>query len=1424
MVLFALVWIVPLNNTNVNALNEVPAFYYANYKFINDWDEMWNVFDSIKSRDELNKSIPSSYYTELLTHFNNSFPYLTEEYKSTYNNCIIIAESLSNNGYSYADLESLMWNSCYKSLSQANTKMKSLYTVKAVGTASPSKWSAPLVVTFDARNSSDPSNETIPTDNFFWYYRDENWIDTPMWKWNVINYEFKEAGKFIVHLVVRSSNADKWIWDWEKNIEVVVAPKAANIVVYANTRKMSANSPLKIGISEWEKWVVFDGSTTMPTWWRKILSHRWTITNSSNGFSYSKSWEWAPWYITVKLEWNGEFKVTLSTKDNENNSVSETFSLFMSDPVTVIKQTPSKWTTSTTFTFDGSASYSITSKLNTYIWETFDENGDHYGSMEQWKKMTKVFNKPWNYLVKLTVTDAAAQQNVEIRDIYVESTTPIPQFSIGATNKWTYPSEFTLDASNSSDVDVLNWYDSLEYYRSFDTDKVSIISWDNKNEKIIVQFDETGKHTIKLTVTDQYWKSASVSKIIDVKSTLRPEIEAIPWAITRWKELLFKSTVNQPVINYVWNYWDKTNTNSQNAVNVTKIYAERWIYTVTLTVYDKEWNYNTVTEKVFIWETDYPIAAYRIKNSKWFFIQASETCKIQTNSWGYVTQDAYAIDRLENFNINPSISVNTQWNQNGLKKVFEPEAVFGSNSSMERSELNHKFSLTGCHYVDLAVMDTNVWKQDKTRIRFYVKNALPTVKNVTLSFPQYSDDSAIWFNYWADTTKTQFDCSWTNNLTIKVTAVSPTDSDGSISRLRFYYYNVDDPDRILEYKETWMSTPYVYFVIPRISWEYKFWVMVYDNDWWMVNSEDILWSNPSIYFPANCDSWDIPIVTLKTSAQNVQVWDTVTYSIISKISNNYEDFETDRTFYFDFTWDGIRDLVTKKDTATYTFMEPYDEWVVPMAAVEYRWKIWKRDWDRILVRNWIKPVLLYNIYKNTVIFRDLSVGALQQRQICFDTAQCESWNTKYRRTHIVTDIDTLTWGASTVITENDSFLQQYTEYWAHNVSIYLKSKYWISVQTWFTIKTTSNDNNWSIAQWINMISIPEVTVSNWNLEVFLSKVMKSTLLLYMSNETWETCYIDTDISTDSDWDGKRDNDVDVACNTLAKIVYEPSYESAIWRVYFMNGGRLVFKNFYVTFEWYILELWEEELNIYNDITILINGIEDINISNTDLKSSLDILRKNLNNRSTVSAMVITIRDQIDAWWIKIDSKQKDMLDSILNRLSNTDTIVSVWMNEYEKSRDEILAMLSFSSLEPDIKQLFSEFEDSLPDLDPESKAKSLQMIWDKIAIDSKKGASVDSWDMENVVNPQFCNIFTYYDILPYTNKCTSENTAVIQNFQEGANNQVLERSNSNEWGLPTWLKIIIIILVWWLLLMWWVIVFFSVKARLNSRAEEDEDE
>jgi hypothetical protein len=60
-----------------------------------------------------------------------------------------------------------------------------------------------------------------------------------------------------------------------------------------------------------------------------------------------------------------------------------------------------------------------------------------------------------------------------------------------------------------------------------------------------------------------------------------------------------------------------------------------------------------------------------------------------------------------------------------------------------------------------------------------------------------------------------------------------------------------------------------------------------------------------------------------------------------------------------------------------------------------------------------------------------------------------------------------------------------------------------------------------------------------------------------------------------------------------------------------------------------MELDEEKKEIYDNITQLFNGIEDISLENTNLKRSLDRLRKNLTNRSEVTSLVMTINDQIN---------------------------------------------------------------------------------------------------------------------------------------------------------------------------------------------------
>jgi PKD repeat protein len=158
----------------------------------------------------------------------------------------------------------------------------------------------------------------------------------------VIVATFTDAGTYLVHLTVRSSNkATQGIFDGEKTISIDVTPKTANIVAYANGQKLVDGQNTKISIQEAEKGVVLDGSATVPMGGRQILSNNRTVT-SSEGFSFSKDNDGKPGIVRVVMPGQGQYKIQLTTTDNEGNKISGVYYLIVSDPVAIIKQTPDK--------------------------------------------------------------------------------------------------------------------------------------------------------------------------------------------------------------------------------------------------------------------------------------------------------------------------------------------------------------------------------------------------------------------------------------------------------------------------------------------------------------------------------------------------------------------------------------------------------------------------------------------------------------------------------------------------------------------------------------------------------------------------------------------------------------------------------------------------------------------------------------------------------------------------------------------------------------------------------------------------------------------------------------------------------------------------------------------------------------------------
>jgi hypothetical protein len=68
------------------------------------------------------------------------------------------------------------------------------------------------------------------------------------------------------------------------------------------------------------------------------------------------------------------------------------------------------------------------------------------------------------------------------------------------------------------------------------------------------------------------------------------------------------------------------------------------------------------------------------------------------------------------------------------------------------------------------------------------------------------------------------------------------------------------------------------------------------------------------------------------------------------------------------------------------------------------------------------------------------------------------------------------------------------------------------------VKTAENDvNNGYIAPGVNILTIPETTFNpEKKPEIFLPSNMNNTLLMYLSSEQEGICYIDIDVSVDSD--------------------------------------------------------------------------------------------------------------------------------------------------------------------------------------------------------------------------------------------------------------------------------------------------------------------
>ncbi|USN56552.1 MAG: PKD domain-containing protein [Candidatus Peribacteria bacterium] len=604
----------------------IPSYYFANYAITTQWEQILSMFTTIDAAKNTGTDLDESFFADLNGYFDDVFPQLPqgEDFPTTYEQCRITSTNLASD-YTYNGFE-LFLNGCYNPLTKAINKMNSQYSIKPSAKISPSSGAAPLSVTFDARGSNDPSNDTIPSSNFFRYYKDTDGNDQVIGQGPVVNHIFTSEGQYQVHLTVRSVNQPtEGILDGSQTVSVDVTPQSALVRVFANGKQLDENNYTKIGTAEAQRGVLLDASATVPTGGRTIEQHTWDVQQGTKSI-YSRTEPGRPGIASVQFPTEGQFTVSLTVLDNQGNSITKTYKIIVSDPLAIIKTSPDQGDTSTKFTFDGGTSYSLVSSIKLYTWEIFDSNDQKIDTF-QGKSISKQFTRPGSYTIKLTVEDEQARTNSDTIQLYVESTEPQAQFRMSATEEWTHPSQFLFDAGLSSDVDIINADDSLLYsWRFTPEQQVTVDQIIDDGKQVIASFDSPGEYQLKLTVQDSYGKMNEIVKDITIDSAMRPTIFMVPKATNWGVPVTMIARSNITPISYEWDFGDGAKESSTTSPKATHTYEKVGAYVVKLTVYGPDNQENTVIDTVFIGEKDSPIPQFKILNMQGTTMKQTAAC------------------------------------------------------------------------------------------------------------------------------------------------------------------------------------------------------------------------------------------------------------------------------------------------------------------------------------------------------------------------------------------------------------------------------------------------------------------------------------------------------------------------------------------------------------------------------------------------------------------------------------------------------------------------------------------------------------------------------------------------------------------------------------------------------------------------------
>ena len=1064
-------------------------------------------FFTVRSVWEIDGILDPVSLTRLRDLVNRGFNYLPDnnlENENLLNNVnTSISKSLKYNrsDAAYSGLINALWSYLDKS---------SITAISWNVLALPAEGNAPFNVTLRT-NVVDPTWTTIPQYNYTW------WMDLGSRKINIgtgpsINYTFKEEWNFTVFVSVSSSHKNsKWYTDvipFEDSVTIKVKEKVASLILKVNANNLGTNEILKFTPSQAKYGLLFDATSSIPTGSAKFIRTEWDFGNW-----IKREYNWEPKIERIVYSDQDDYSISLVLKTNLGKTIRKEFTISIRDPIATINVNPSEWFLGDKFTI--SAKNLTTDNNLTYNWTITDIVEEKVIFSKQTKLFTYNFPNKGHFNVKLEVSGAdSGNRNVDTTNIYINSRAPVAEFrdSIPELNK---PNRILLNATDSFDADFTDT-GKLKYSWEIDWSRVVLEEANEFGSLGYYTFDTIWDHNVVLKVEDpdniEWIKKGKVN----VKSVLSVDFSANNRAIKRWESITFDA-VSPNASFFEWDFGDWAKSTGWIEERITHKYEKTGIFTVKLKVLDEKGNSTIQTKVVYIWNWTHPVAILDIWNTSNSVSMSKNAC-----NWN----DAFIVDRITSvlFDLSESIDIdgNTYWIDYSLK--------VWNNKYYTTSSVSHKFDELGCYPVILKVTSKENHNSDSAKIWIKVENIKPTLSNLAVKVESLETDPVI----------------------VNVNAVWATDRDGVITSYLWYYYT-DLDDEPQDFRST--IGPSTKFVLPKITWNYYFVVLLADDSEDRISSEEI-WKRANLTLA--WDNINVPIVELKTPDNNVAVFDEVIFN--SKVQNILkQDLSKKVAFFWDFDGDWFYDLETKTSSVTYSYSKPGTYYA--KLKVKYKGFTNTRNIE-INVVNSLIPKFDYISVWNKFIFINKTTGVYEN--ISFDL-----WN-------------------EIKIDNEDYFEHTYSD-WKSSHIVKLTASDWNTVKNVET-KVVKNLNNLlkskSSKNWI-LISIPESDSKN---EIIIKKRTEN-ISIYFSwdrknfSEIWADSNLNKD--TDLNWWKDDDNDISSSNNSYLNIELDRNKTQLI-RVFVKDedGVVMVSKDYKIIKEY----IKDEEINLDN---VIFEGVTDL---------------------------------------------------------------------------------------------------------------------------------------------------------------------------------------------------------------------------------------